>query len=308
MDWLNYNHLFYFWNVARHGSIAKACENLHLTQPTISAQIRLLEDVLGEKLFTRVGRGLALTEAGEMTYRYAEEIFQLGNEMLDTLKGRPSDKPVRFKVGVADVFPKVLAYRLIEPALGSATSMHTTCIEGKPAELLARLAIHEVDLVLSDSPIPPDIRVRGFNHFLGECGVSVLGADSFVGRSPIENPDDLNRLPWLLPTPNTVLRRSLDLWFESRGWHPEIVGEFEDSALLKIFGQAGHGVFPVPEVIRDHVQTTYGVSFLTNLEDVRETFYAISLERKVKHPGVVAIAETARDRLFSNSRKSSKKR
>jgi LysR family transcriptional activator of nhaA len=298
MEWLNYHHLLYFWVVAKEGTIAAACEKLMLAQPTISAQIRALEKALGEKLFRRSGRYLVLTETGRVVYQYADEIFSLGRELIDTLKGRPTGSPVRFNVGVADVLPKLVAYQLLKPAMSLPERVRLICYESTQAELLAKLAIHELDLVLSDRPIGPDVQVRAFSHLLGECGVSIFGtkdlADSYRRRFPAS----LDGAPFLLPTSTTALRRELEHWFDAQDIRPVVVGEFDDSALLKVFGQAGAGLFAAPDVIEKEVRRQYGMRVIGRVESVTERFYAISVERKVKHPAVVAIADAAREKLF----------
>jgi LysR family transcriptional activator of nhaA len=298
MEWLNYHHLLYFWVVAREGSIARACEELYLTQPTISAQLRALERSLGEQLFTRVGRNLVLTEVGRVVFRYADEIFSLGRELTDTLKGRSRGRPVRFLVGVVDVLPKLIAYRLLEPALRLADPIHIVCREDKADRLLADLAVHELDLVLTDAPIGPTIKVRAFNHLLGECGVTIFGTAELAAAYRRDFPRSLNGAPLLLPADNTMSRRSLEQWFAAEDIHPLNAGEFEDSALLNEFGQSGAGLFPGPSAIEPEIQGRYGVQAVGRLESVRERFYAISVERKLKHPAVVAISEAARQRLF----------
>jgi len=298
MQWLNYHHLLYFWVVAREGTIAAACKELHLAQPTISAQLRSLERSLGEKLFTRVGRNLALTETGRVVYRYADEIFSLGRDLLDTVQGRPTGRPLRFNVGVADVLPKLVAYRLLEPALNLPEQVQLVCHEGSPPELLTRLAVYELDLVLSDSPIGPDVKVRAFNHLLGECGVSIFGTKELVAKYRRRFPKSLDGAPFIVPTANTALRRAMEHWFDSEDIRPAVFGEFEDSALLKVFGQAGVGLFASPTVIEEEVQRQYRVKVVGRLESVRERFYAISVEKKVKHPAVLAIADQARQKLF----------
>jgi LysR family transcriptional activator of nhaA len=298
MEWLNYHHLLYFWTVAKEGTIAAACKKLHLAQPTISAQIRALERALGEKLFRRVGRRLTLTDTGRLVYRYADEIFSVGRELMDTLSGRPTGNPLRFSVGVADVLPKLIAHRLLEPALKLPETIQLVCRESTPAELLARLAIHELDLILSDSPIGPDVRVRAFNHLLGECGVAIFGSKELATAHRRHFPRSLDGAPFLMPAGSTSLRRSLDFWFDSEDIRPLVVGEFDDSALLKVFAQAGTGLFAAPDVIEKEIRRQYGVRVVGRLESVRERFYAISAERKVKHPAVVAIADAAREKLF----------
>ncbi len=298
MEWLNYHHLLYFWTVAKEGTIAAACEKLMLAQPTISAQIRALEQALGEKLFRRRGRYLVLTETGRVVYQYADEIFSLGRELIDTLEGRPTGSPVRFNVGVADVLPKLVAHQLLKPALNLPEQVRLVCYESTQAELLAKLAIHELDLVLSDSPIGPEVQVRAFSHLLGECGVSIFGTKELVDSYRRRFPASLDGAPVLLPTSNTVLRRELEHWFDAEDIRPAVVGEFDDSALLKVFGQAGAGLFAAPDVIEKEIRRQYGVRVVGRVESVQERFYAISVERKVKHPAVIAIAHAAREKLF----------
>ncbi len=298
MEWLNYHHLLYFWTVARHGSISRATEELYLAQPTISAQLRALEESLGEKLFARTGRNITLTEMGRVVFRYADEIFSLGRELTDTLKGRSVGRPVRFTVGIADVLPKLVAYRLLQPALQLTDPIRMVCHEGKPEQLLAELAVHGLDLVLSDAPIGPMVKVRAFNHLLGESDVTIFGPAKLAAKYRRRFPQSLDGAPMLLPTETTSLRRSFDQWCESKSIRPFVVGEVEDSALLEVFGQSGAGLFPAPSVIEGEVRRQYGVQTVGRLEEVRERFYAISVERKLKHPAVVAISEAAQQKLF----------
>lgn len=299
MEWLNYHHLLYFWTVAREGSITKASKQLLLAQPTITGQIRKLEDGLGEKLFNRSGRNLVLTDVGHVVYRYANEIFSLGHELADVLKGRPTERPVRLVVGVSEGLPKLIAYRLLQPALAMAQPVHLVCHEDRPERLLAELATFGLDLVLSDAPISPSVRVRAFNHLLGSCGVSFFGTPELAAKYRKNFPASLDGAPILLPVEGGTLRRSLDQWFEAQRIRPRVAGEFEDSALLKTFGQAGVGIFAAPTVTEKDVQQQYRVSLLGRTESVTEHFYAISIERKIKHPAVAAIAAAARDKLFA---------
>lgn len=298
MHQLNYHHLMYFWAVAREGTIAAACERLHVAQPTVSAQLQKLERALGHRLFKRVGRRLALTETGRVVYRYADDIFALGGDLLDTLRGRPSGRPLRFQVGVADVVPKLMTYRLLAPALKLKEPIQILCYEGKPTELLTRLATHDLDVVLSDSPASVDTGVRAFNHLLGECSVSIFAATDQAAKYRRRFPESLSDAPLLLPTPNTMVRRAFDHWFETTGISPRIVGEFEDSALLKVFGQRGLGLFPGPTAIAREIERQYDSRAVGQIDRVRERFYAISMERRMKHPAVVAIADLARGKLF----------
>lgn len=299
MSWLNYHHLHYFWAVARAGSIAKACVELGLAQPTISAQLRSLERALGQKLMAKVGRNLILTDIGRVVFEYADEIFALGREMQETLSGRPRNRPLRLEVGIADVLPKLVVYRLLEAALALPDPIQLICVEDKPENLLARLSLHELDLVLSDSPVPPFVKVRAFNHLLGECGVVLMGSPALARRYRKGFPASLDGAPLLMPLEATTLRRELIQWFEKEKIRPVYAAEFADSALLKVFGAAGRGLFTVPAVIEAEVCQQYGVEPVGRIETIRERFYAISVERRLKHPAVAAIAETARRDLFS---------
>jgi len=299
MEWLNYHHLRYFWAVAREGGVTRAAERLHISQPTVSAQIRELEQALGERLFARSGRTLALTDVGRTVFRYADEIFGLGRELLDTVKGRPTGRPARLSVGIANVVPKLIAYRLIEPALRLPEPVLLECVEDRPDRLLAELAVHALDVVLSDAPVGPLVNVRAYSHLLGECTVTVFGTAALAAAHTRRFPQSLDGAPFLLPTQNSALRRALDQWFEEQGIRPRVVGEFEDSALLKVFGQAGRGLFAAPTAILAEVRRQYGVRRVGEVAAVRERFYAISVERRLKHPAVLAISEAARQRLFA---------
>lgn len=298
MEWLNYHHLLYFWLVAREGSLASACRELRLAQSTVSGQIRSLEHVLGEKLFARSGRRLVLTEIGRIVYRYADEIFSLGRELQDVIKGRPVGRPLRLVVGIADVVPKLVAQRLLEPALKLPEPVHLVCHEDKPDRLLAQLAVHSLDVVIADAPVAPSVRIRAFNHLLGECDVVFFATAKLAASYQRGFPKSLDGAPVILPTENTTLRRSLDQWFATRGIRPRVVGEFEDNALLKVFGQAGMGLFPASSVIADEIRRQYRVRPIGKLDGVRERFYAISVDRKLKHAAVIAISREARQKLF----------
>jgi len=298
MEWLNYHHLHYFWATVRHGGITKAAAELRLRPPTLSAQIRQLEETLGERLFSREGRRLVLTDTGRTVHGYADEIFSLGRELLDTVKRGTGPSRLRLVVGVADAIPKIVALRLLEPALAISEPVRVVCREGRQEKLLAALAIHELDLVLSDAPTSASLGLRVFNHLLGECGVTFLAARSVAAGLKGRFPKNLDGAPFVLPTDDSSLRRSLDAWFDTHGIRPAIVGEFEDSALLKAFGQKGFGVFAVPSVIEHEVASQGGARLLGRTEEIRERFYAISAERRLKHPAVIALSEAARTRLF----------
>jgi LysR family transcriptional activator of nhaA len=299
MEWLNYHHLFYFYTVAKEGSVAKAAAQLTLAQPTISGQLRLLEESLGEKLFTRAGRGLALTEVGRVVFRYCEEIFGVGRELQDVLKGRPRGRPVRLIVGISDALPKLIAYRILEPVLSMQELVHLVCHEDKPERLMADLSAHDLDIVLADAPIAPSIRVKAYNHLLGSCPVTLFGTAQLAAQYRKNFPASLDNAPFLLPGEASMMRRSLEHWFDSEHIRPRVVGEFQDSALMSTFGQAGAGVFAAPSAIEREVRNNYRVSILGRIDSIVERFYAISIERKLKHPAVVAISEAARDTLFA---------
>jgi LysR family transcriptional activator of nhaA len=298
VDWLNYHHLLYFWTVAQAGSVTKACERLQLAQPTISAQLQQLEKRVGAKLFQRQGRHLALTETGRMVLDYADEIFSLGRELQDVLAGQPAERPLRFTVGVPDALPKLITFRILEPALKLPDAVQLVCVEGKIEHLYAEFAGHELDLLIADSPAGPGMRVRAFSHLLGECAVSVFGAAGLAAKYTRGFPQSLNDAPMLLPTRNTLVRRSLDQWFDAQGIRPRIAGEIEDSALLKTFGQAGLGLFVGTSAIEAEICRQYKVRRIGRLEAVKERFYAITPERRTKHPAIVAITKEARQELF----------
>ena len=301
MDWLNYQHLYYFWMVAKEGTVIAAAKRLRLAQPTVSAQIRSLEDSLGHKLFKKVGRTLKLTDTGELVFNYADEIFSLGSEMLNIVKERPTDTVITLQVGVADILPKLLITSLLKPALELENRVKIVAYDGKPTSLLGKLSMHGLDLVLTDTPISPEVKIRAYNHLLGESSVSLYAAPDLAKKYKRKFPESLDGAPMLLPTKTTTLRRSLDLWFETNDIHPVIVGEYEDSALLKIFGQDGLGIFPLPTVIEKEALKQFDIKPLGQIEHIKERFYAISLERKIQHPGVQAITSAARDGLFGSS-------
>ena len=297
MAWLNYHHLLYFWTVARHGSVAKACEELHLAQPTISGQIRALEHAFGARLFVRAGRQLALTEMGRVVFGYAEEIFSLGRELKSAMKGGDTGRPAKLLVGVADSIPKLLTARLLEAALRLPQPTQLICREEKLERLLAELAIHNLDLVLSDMPVPPTVNVEAYNHAMGESTVSLFSASPLARKYSKNLPTSLDGAPFLLPARNATLRRSMDDWFHSHGIRPAVRGEFDDSATLKSFGQAGHGIFPGPSVVEREIKRQYRVEVLGRIPTLKQRFYAITVERKLRHPAVVAIFDAARKRL-----------
>jgi len=301
MGALNYKHLHYFWVVAKTGSITRASERLHVTLQTISGQISRFEDMLGYKLFTRVGRRLELTDAGGVVLSYAEEIFTLGEELEDVLHHRLGERPPRFRVGVADALPKSVAYRLVEPALRLAEPPRIVCREGKLANLLADLAVHRLDIVLADSPMPANLNVRGYSHLLGECGLTFLATTKLAAKCKGPFPRCLDGAMLLFPGEDAAVRPRLMRWFDKERIRPRIAGEFDDGALLKAFGEAGAGVFAAPSAIAQQVHRESGVVAIGSTEAVREQFYAISVERRLTHPAVVAISSAARQELFRRS-------
>ena len=299
MDWLNYHHLLYFWVAAREGSITKACRLLHLAQPTVSWQIKALEKSLKASLFDRSGRSIVLTYTGRVVYRYADEIFSLGRELREVVQRGSVGSGLRLTVGVADALPKLLVHRLLQPALSIGEDLQVHCIDGEPDRLLAQLALHEFDVVISDVPASPRLSVKSFNHLLGECGVTFFGTRELARRYRRGFPKSLANAPILLPAGNTSLRRTLEKWFDEHGIHPKIRGEFSDSALLKTFGAVGEGLFVVPSVVERDVQRMYEAAIVGREPSVKERFYAITVDKRLKHPAVAAITQAARGNLFA---------
>jgi LysR family transcriptional activator of nhaA len=277
--------------------VTRASEKLHVSQPTISGQIRELELALGEKLLRRSGRAVVLTDAGRTVYRYADEILALDRELLGAVKGGPR-RAGRLAVGLTMVVPKLIAYQMIEPALRLPEPIRLECVEERLERLLAELAVYALDLVLADAPAPPAVKVRAYSHLLGECGVSVLGAETLAAAHRKDFPRCLNGAPFLLPSEDSALRLSLEDWFRDHGIQPRVVGTFDDSALLDAFGQAGAGLFAIPSAIEAEVKRQYKVRVVGRLAAVRQRFYAITVERKLRNPAVLAISERARV-LFS---------
>jgi len=290
MEWLNYHHLLYFWKVAKHGSITRASAELRLAHPTISGQIHRLEEVLGEKLFARSGRNLVLTDSGRVAFRYADEIFALGQEFQDTLKGRSTRKPIRLVVGVSDVIAKSIVHRILEPAFQLHDKVRIVCREARsPDAFTAELAVHAVDVVLADAPAAPGTSVRTFNHPLGECGSSFFASPKLARSCRKGFPRSLDGVPVLLPSSNSTFRRVLDQWFQSRDIRPEIVAELDDLALASVLGEKGLGVLAAPDVIATELRKRYALQLVGRAKDIRQRFFAISVERKIKPPAVSAI-------------------
>jgi len=298
---INYKHLYYFWSVAKEGGVARASERLNLTPQTISGQLTMLENYLGVELFTRVGRNLELTETGRLILSYADEIFSLGGELEEIIHQLPDDRPLLFRVGVVDVMPKSIAHRIIKPALQMSEPVRMICREASLDTLLADLAIHRLDLVLADRPIPPTVSTRGFSHKLGECSISFFATNQLQDKLIDSFPRCLNGAPLLLPSRGNQLRSRIDQWLDKKRIHPRLVAEFDDSALMKVFGQEGVGLFIAPTAIEAEVEHQYQVKAIGQLDEVKEHFYAISVERKVTHPVNSIVMNAARESLFGNN-------
>ena len=295
---LNFKHLRYFWMVAKTGSIARAAEQLHLTPQSISGQLGEFEGSLGVKLLRRAGRNLELTDAGRRILSYAEEIFTIGDELLEVLRDQKAIKSLPFRVGIADSVSKRVAYRLVEPALHLADPVRLVCREGRLAPLLAELSIHRLDMIIADRPMPANLNVRGYSHLLGESGLTAFATQRLAKAVTGDFPAMLDKAPFLLPGEDVAIRQKLIHWLETNGLRPHIVGEFDDSALMKAFGQAGAGLFVAPTAIADHVCKQYKVVEVGRIESVIEQVYAITTERRITHPAIVAIREVARQDIF----------
>lgn len=295
---INYRQLHYFWAVAKAGGIARGAEQLHLTPQTLSGQISQLEEKLGVDLFRRVGRRLELAEAGRLALSYAEEIFQVGGELEEMLRNRGAERPFLFRVGIADVVPKLIAYRLVAPALSLPEPVRLVCREDKFEHLLAELAIHRLDMVLADRPMPPGMDVKGYSHRLGECGLTFFATPTLAARLKGEFPRLLDGEPLLIPGEDSAVRAPLLRWLHGQEIHPRLVGEFDDGALMKSFGQAGAGVFPAPSAIADEVADQYGVVPVGRTDAVSEKYFLITVERKLTHPAARVVSEAARHGLF----------
>ncbi len=295
---LNFKHLRYFWMVAKAGSVARAAEQLHLTPQSISGQLGALEDSLGVELLRKAGRGLELTEMGQRIFSYADEIFAIGNELLQVALDRAPASSQPLRIGIADSVPKSVAYRVVEPALRLSESLRLICREGRLAALLADLAIHRLDMVIADRPMPANINVRAYNHALGSSDVTVFGAPALLRKLQGSFPQIIDQAPFLLPGEDVAVRPKLTQWFEAQGLYPRIVGEFDDSALLKSFGQGGSGLFVAPTAIADYVCRQYAVERVGRIESVIEELYAITTERRLTHPGIIAVVKATQREVF----------
>ena len=301
MRHLNYSHLQYFWTVAREGSVAKAAEVLNLTPQTISGQLKLLDEAVGQPLFNRVGRRLVLSETGRVVFDYAEEIFTVGAELASVVRGHQRSGPTSLAVGIVSSMPKLIAERIVAPAIMGEQSVRVRCHEASLEQLLSELAVHRLDIVLSDQPVPDGLNIKAYNHRLGESSMSFFALRSQARRYRGRFPASLMDAPMLLPSPHSALRRRMDDWFETHEIFPRIVGEFDDSALLKAFGEAGTGIFAGPTVIAEEICRMYRMAVIGETDEIKERFYAISPERRLKHASVVMITDTARSDLFTAS-------
>jgi len=300
MRHLNYSHLQYFWAVAHEGSVVKAAERLHITPQTISGQIRLLEEAVGQPLFNRVGRRLVLSEMGHIVLEYADEIFSIGAELGQVVREQISAGPSKLNVGIVNSIPKLIAERIVAPALMGEDGVRIRCQEASLEQLLGELSVHKLDIVLSDQLMPQGLSLRAFNHRLGDSGLAFFSQRRTARRYKNTFPQSLSGAPMLLPSPHSALRRRLDEWFDSNSIVPQIVGEIDDSALLKAFGEAGYGLFAGPSVIEEEICKMYSTSVIGRTDAITEQFFAISPERRIKHPSVVRIIEAARTQLFTN--------
>ncbi len=291
MDWLNYHHLLNFWLVAREGSVQKASELLHVTPASVSVQVKQLERSLNVKLLRKEGRGLALTEMGEQVAAYATEIFSTGRELMEMIKGRPVGKPLELRVGIRDVMPKLVAFQLLQPALRLEQPVRLVCHEGEMSKLVADLAIHKLDVILSDTALDPLYKVQAYSHRLGRSDVVIVSTKELAKKYRQGFPQSLENAPFLLPMDNSILRRAMDQWFNDLRISPRVVGEFADSAMLKIAGRQGLGLFAIPSSILEDVTTIYGLCEVGPAAGIQEQFYAVSVDRKLKHPAVIAMIE-----------------
>lgn len=298
---LNYKQLYYFWNVAKAGSITRAAERLHLTPQTISGQLAELERALTTDLFRRIGRRLELTSAGKLALSHADEIFQIGNELEQSLRSGAASGELSFRVGVADAVPKTLAYQLLAPAMALAEPVRLICSEDKLERLFAELAIHQLDLVISDRPLPSELGVKGYNHALGRCAIAFYAAPELAARYRANFPRCLDGAPFLLPGDKAAVQGPLMRWFSEQQIQPRILGKFDDSALMKAFGKAGVGIFPAPIILSDEIRRQYGAEVIGSAHEVMLRYYAISIERRLTHPAVVAVSEAAKKTLFNEA-------
>jgi LysR family transcriptional activator of nhaA len=298
MEWLNYHHLRYFWTVARKGGVRKAAEELHVSQPSISAQVQLLEESLGEKLFKRTGRTLVLTEMGDLVLTYADEIFAAGRELMNAVKQRPGGRALRLNVGMTDSISKMMGFEFLKPALHFVEPTHVVCRMAAIDPLIVQLQAHRLDIVLADEPAS-SLKAKTFSHHLGRSGITFCAVPALAAKLRRNFPQSLNGAPALLPTENMGLRAVLETWFNDRGIRPRLVGEYEDSALMVFCATAGRGFTVIPTVVARAVLKHYGLKVIAKVEECGTDFYAITAERRVKHPAAVAITKHAYTSLFA---------
>jgi len=301
VEWLNCHHLRYFWTVARKGGVRKAAEELHVSQPSISAQLRLLEESLGQKLFRRSGRNLVLTETGQLVLNYADEIFSAGRELMNAVKQRPGKHPVRVNIGLTDAFPKLIAFQILRAAFRSEAAVHMICREGEIGPLVSHLQAHRLDIVLADEPASSALKAKTFNHRLGRSGVTFCAVPSLAAKLRRNFPQSLDGAPALLPTQNMGMRAALETWFDSKAIRPRLVGEFEDSALMEVCSTGGRGFTAVHTVVDRAALKHFGLRVIARVDECGTDFYAITAERRVKHPAAVAITEHAYSSVFAES-------
>jgi len=294
MDWLNYHHLRYFWTVAKEGGLKQAAAKLHVSPPSISEQLRELEEALGEKLFRRSGRKNELTEVGRLVFGYAEEIFALGRELVNAVKQRPGTRALRLYVGVADSFPKLVTNEILKPVFQMPQAVHVVCREGKLEDLLAQLAAHRLDVVLADEPASSSQPARTFNHLLHETSVTFCALPRLAAKLAVGFPKSLDGAPALLPTDNTAMRRALEQWFRQAGVAPRVVAEFEDLALMKVMALEGRGFLVVPTLVAAEAVERYKFRVFGEAADCTVALYAITGERRIHHPGVALITHPAK--------------
>src|ERR1051326_8863382 len=299
MEWLNFHHLRYFWMVARKGGVRKAAEALHVSQPSISAQLRLLEESLGEQLFKRTGRSLVLTEAGHLVLSYADEIFSAGRELMTSIKGQSGKRPMRLNPGITDAVSKLITLEILRAAFRNTDSTHIVCREGELGPLVHQLQAHRLDLVLADEPASSSLKTKTFNHRLGRSGITFCAVPALAKKLRRNFPQSLNGATALLPTENMGLRAALETWFDTKRIRPRLIGEYEDSALMVFCATAGRGFTVVPTVVAREVLKHWGLRVIANVDECGTEFYAITAERRVKNPAAMAITEHAYSSLFA---------
>lgn len=296
MSQLNYKHLHYFWVIAREQSISRAAEHLHLTPQTLSGQLAKLEESIGIELFSRRGRSLVLTDMGEVVYEYTDAMFSAGQELKEILDGRRLGHGGRLRVGIADVVPKLLVHRFLKEGIEAFPEYFLSCYEGKHEGLVQLMASHKIDIVISDRSSDESFAARTFSHPLGSNEVCFFGASEVVDKLSGEFPRNLDGAPMLLPTPNTLVRRDLERWFEAEKVKPVVIAEFEDTALLKVFGAEGLGCFPAPRSIGAEIESQYGVRNI-GITGVRERYFGITIERRIRNAAALAVLSTAKNVL-----------